>query len=59
MYKNKNKLKGKSLLVTESLTTTHIGLLKEVQGKYGVRNAWTTCVKKTIEYSFTKNMVIK
>ena len=42
VYKNKNKLKGKSFLITESLTVHHVGLLKEVQGKYEVRNAWTT-----------------
>ena len=29
-------------MITESLTVQHVGLLKEVQGKYEVRNAWTT-----------------
>ena len=42
VYKNKNKLKGKSFLITESLTAQHVGLLKEAQGKYEVRNVWTT-----------------
>ena len=42
VYKNKKKLKGKSFLITESLTAKRAGLLKEAQGKYGVRNVWTT-----------------
>ena len=42
VYKNKKKLKGKSFLITESLTAARVGLLKEAQGKYGVRNVWTT-----------------
>ena len=37
----KKKLKGKSFLITESLTTC-VDLLKEAEGKYGVRNVWTT-----------------
>ena len=40
VYKNK-KLKGKSFLIT-SLKAKHVRLLIEVQGKYGVRNVWTT-----------------
>ena len=42
VYKNKKKLKGKSFLIMESLTAKRVGLLKEAQGKYGVRNVWTT-----------------
>ena len=38
----KKKLKGKRFLIIESLTGTSVGLLKEGQGKYGVRNVWTT-----------------
>ena len=41
-YKNKKKLKDKSFLITESLTAKRVGLLKEAQGKYGVRNVWAT-----------------
>ena len=41
VYKKK-KLKGKSFLITESLTAKRVGLSKEVQGKYGVSNVWTT-----------------
>ena len=35
------KLKGKSFLIT-GLKATHVHLLTEVQGKYGVRNVRTT-----------------
>ena len=42
VYKTKKKLKGKSFLIAVSLTATRAGLLKEVQGKYEVRNVWTT-----------------
>ena len=35
-------LKGKSFLITKSLAATRVGLLKEAQGTYGVRNVWTT-----------------
>ena len=42
VHKNKKKLKGKSFLITESLTATRVGLLKEEQGKYGVINVYNT-----------------
>ena len=42
MYKNKQKLRGESFLIKESLTATLVGLLKEAQGKYGVSDVWIT-----------------
>ena len=42
VYKNNKKLKGKSFLITDILTAKRVPLLKEAQGKYGVRNVWTT-----------------
>ena len=42
VYKNKKNLKGKSFLITEILRAKRVSLLKEAQGKYGVRNVWTT-----------------
>ena len=41
LYKNKKKLIGKNSLITESVTATHVGLLKEAQGKYEERNVLT------------------
>ena len=37
---NKKKLKGKKLLITESLTVYRMKLLDEVRQKHGVRNVW-------------------
>ena len=42
IYSNKEKCKGKHLLMTESLTSRRYNLLKEAQEKYGVKNAWTS-----------------
>ena len=42
VYKNKKKLKGKSFLITESLTAARLALSKEAEDKCGVRNVWTT-----------------
>ena len=39
---NKRKLKGKRLLITESLTSSRMQLLGDAQRKYGVRNVWTS-----------------
>ena len=39
---NKKKLKGKRLLITESLTSSRMQLLGEALKKYGVRNFWTS-----------------
>ena len=39
---NKRKLKGKRLLITESLTSSRMQLSGDAQGKYGVRNVWTS-----------------
>ena len=62
VYKN-NKLKGKNLLTAESLKAARVGILKDkyIQGKYEVRNLWTTddCILKRIEYLFSENKVIK
>lgn len=40
--KKVKKLKGKNFMITESLRATRVGLLKEVQGKCGLRNNWIT-----------------
>ena len=62
VYKN-NKLKGKNFLTAESLKAARVGILKDkyIQGKYEVRNLWTTddCILKRIEYLFSENKVIK
>ena len=42
IYSNKKKLKGKKVMITESLTTAWVKLLKEAQSKYSVKNVWTT-----------------
>ena len=42
VYSNKRKLKGKSLLITESLTAARVRLLKQAQTRYGVENVWTS-----------------
>lgn len=42
VYSNKKKLKGKSLLITESLTKARVTLLKQAQTRYGVENVWTS-----------------
>ena len=44
IYSNKKKLKGKNVMITESLTTARVKLLKEAQSKYKsrVKNVWTT-----------------
>ena len=39
---NKRKLKGKLLLITESLTSSRMQSLDDAQRKYGVRNVWTS-----------------
>ena len=41
VFSNKKKLKGKKLLMTESLTVYRMKLLDEARQKYGVRNVWT------------------
>ena len=42
VYSNKRKLKGKSVLITESLTAARVRLLKQAQTRYGVKNVWTS-----------------
>ena len=39
---NKRKLKGKLLLMAESLTSSRMQSLGDAQRKYGVRNVWTS-----------------
>ena len=38
---SKRKLKGKRLLITESLTSSRMQLLGEAQRKCDIRNVWT------------------
>ena len=42
IFMNKKKLKGKRLLITESLTSSRMQLLGNAQRKYEVRNIWTS-----------------
>ena len=61
--KNNKNLKGKSFLITKILTAKRVPLLKEVQGKYEVRNVWTTdsriLYKENNRIFLYKNKVIK
>ena len=41
VYSNKQKLKDKNFLITESLTVAPVKLFKQAQTKYGVHNIWT------------------
>ena len=52
IFMNKRKLKGKRLLITESLTSSRMQLLGNVQRKYGVRNVWG---KKFLRFTATGN----
>ena len=42
IFMNKRKLKGKRLLITESLTYSRMQLFGDAQRKYGVRNVSTS-----------------
>ena len=42
IFMNKRKLKGKPLLITESLTSSRMHLLGDAHRKYGVRNVWAS-----------------
>ena len=42
IFMNKRKLKGKRLLITESLTSSRMQSLGDAQRKYGVKNVWTS-----------------
>ena len=42
IFINKRNLKGKRLLITESLTSSRMQLLGDAQTKYGIRNVWTS-----------------
>ena len=41
VYKNKKNLKGKKILLTESLTASRFNLLNKAKEKFGQRNVWT------------------
>lgn len=41
VFREKKKLKGKNLLVTESLTRRRVTVLAESKSKYGTKNVWT------------------
>ena len=42
VYKNKKNLKGKKIVVTESLTTVRLDLLSKAKDKFGFKNVWTS-----------------
>ena len=42
IFMNKKKLKGKRLLITESLTSSRMQSLGDAQRKYEVKNVWTS-----------------
>ena len=42
VYRNKKKLKGKNVLITENLTIARVKALKIWQEKYGMTNVWTS-----------------
>ena len=42
VFKNKRNLKGKQIVITESLTKFRYQLLQKAKSKYGVKNVWTT-----------------
>ena len=58
IFMNKRKLKGKRLLITESLTSSRMLLLGDAERKYGVRKVWTSdgrvMVKKIKKFSYIK-----
>ena len=41
IFRNKKKLKGKKILITESLTANRMEKLKEARELHGFRNVWT------------------
>ncbi|XP_045480093.1 uncharacterized protein LOC123684736 [Harmonia axyridis] len=41
VYKNKSKLRGSKLILTENLTSHNYALLKKCTSKLGTRNVWT------------------
>ena len=42
VYRNKRVLKGKNLLITESLTERRVKALKDAQSEFGTSNVWTS-----------------
>ena len=41
IFKNKRKLKGKGISITENLSVRRMNLLKLAQTKYGIANVWS------------------
>ena len=42
IFRNKKRLKGKKMSITESLTGLRISKLKEARDKFAFRNVWST-----------------
>lgn len=42
VFRNKKRLKGKKISITESLTKTRMAKLNEAREKFGFRNVWTS-----------------
>ena len=41
IYRNKKKLKGSGILITENLTVRRLDIMKEARTKYGDGNVWS------------------
>ena len=41
VYRNKKNLKGKKIVVTESLTAVRLDLLNKAKDKFGLKNVWS------------------
>ena len=42
VFKNKKNLKGKDIVITESLTSLRYNLYQQTKTKYGVKQTWTS-----------------
>ena len=42
IYRNKKRLKGKKISITESLTKARMEKLNETREQFGFRNVWTS-----------------
>ena len=42
VFRNKKNLKGKNILITESLTNFRYELFQKAKSKFGIRNVWTS-----------------
>ena len=54
VYRNNKKLKGKNILITESLTVARVKALTVTQAKYGMTKVWTS-----VGRIFSKMILIK